>query len=84
MSSDLNFLLLGVNLLFGYFVCQCIAHHLFHKPVSGQLFRPLPYTQPDPISRARFLSAFAWKRGASLPPRDSRRRRGMTRARPLV
>jgi hypothetical protein len=56
------------------------AHYLLYGPRD----KPLPYHQPDPISRARFRSALVGKRGASLPPHAFWRRRGMTRARPLV
>ena len=48
------------------------------------LTKPSPSKQPDPIGRARSMTACAGERGASLPPRVPRRRRGMTRARPLV
>lgn len=67
-----------------YIVGNKLARILWHNGLACWFTKPLPYHQPDPISRARFRSAFAWKRGAFLPPRAFWRRRGMTRARPLV
>jgi hypothetical protein len=67
-----------------YIVGNKCARILWHNGLACWFTQPLPYHQPDPISRARFRSAFAWKRGAFLPPRAFWRRRGMTRARPLV
>ena len=73
--------------IFVVFACIAVApaaseyaHYLLYGPRD----KPLPYHQPDPIGRARFRSAFAWRRGASLPPHAFWRRRGMTMARPLV
>ena len=67
-----------------YIVGNKFARILWHNGLACWFTGPLPYHQPDPISRARFRSAFAWKRGAFLPPHVFWRRRGMTRARPLV
>ncbi|OHC29195.1 MAG: hypothetical protein A2Y50_10325 [Pseudomonadales bacterium RIFCSPLOWO2_12_59_9] len=67
-----------------YIVGNKFARILWHNGLVFSLTKPLPYHQHDPISRARFKWAFARKRGAFLPPRASGRRRGMTRARPLV
>ena len=83
MTFDQVVLLIAL-IPFAYVIGNKVARHLWHFWLAGSLDNPLPYTQPDKVSRARFLSAFAWKRGASLPPRVFRRRRGITRARPLV
>lgn len=83
MTFD-RLLLLALLFPCAYVLANKLARHVWHFWLAGSFDKPLPYTQPDPIRRARFKWAFAWKRGASLPPRASRRRRGMTRARPLV
>ena len=81
----LEHIALLIGLLPGlYIVGNKFARFLWHNGLACWFTKPLPYHQPDPISRARFRSAFAWKRGAFLPPRAFWRRRGMTRARPLV
>jgi hypothetical protein len=67
-----------------YIVGNKCARTLWHNGLACWFTQPLPYHQPDHISRARFRSALVGKRGASLPPRASRLRRGMTRVRPLV
>jgi hypothetical protein len=67
-----------------YIVGNKCARILWHNGLACWFTQPLPYHQPDPISRARFRSALVGKRGASLPPHAFWRRRGMTRARPLV
>lgn len=67
--------LLILLLPLAYVLGHRLARHLWHDWLACWFTTPLPYTQPDPISRARFKWAFAWKRGAFLPPRVSRRRR---------
>ncbi len=67
-----------------YIIGNRFARHIWHFWLAGCFDKPLPYQQHTSLGSARFKWTCVWKRGAALSSRAFRRRRGMTRARPLV